>query len=177
MADPHELYKGRIVRLTLERATLPNQRVVQLELVRHPGAAAVVPLRDDGQVVLIHQFRYAVGGYLYEVPAGTLSPGETPEQCARREVEEEAGYRLGRLEPLGRIVTAPGFCDEQIHLFLATELQPTRQALERDEVLSVTPMPFDAAMAKIRDNTIRDAKSIAALHLAYERAKTLGLIS
>ena len=176
MAETKEIYKGRIIRVTAEEVTLPNGRSTRLELVRHPGASAVVPLREDGRVLLIHQFRYAVGGYLYEVPAGTLSPGETPEACARREVEEEVGHRAGRLESLGSIVTAPGFCNEVIHLFLATELAATKQSLDHDEVLRVVEMGFDEAMAKIQDNTIRDAKSIAALCLAYERAKRLKLV-
>jgi ADP-ribose pyrophosphatase len=176
VAETKEIYKGRVIRVTVEEVVLPNGRSTRLELVRHPGASAVVPLREDGRLLLIHQFRHAVGGYLYEVPAGTLSPGETPEACARREVEEEVGHRPGRLESLGSIVTAPGFCNEVIHLFLAMELVATKQSLDPDEVLRVVEMGFDEAMAKIQDNTIRDAKSIAALCLAYERAKRLGLV-
>jgi len=176
VAETKEIYTGRIIRVTVEEATLPNGRSTRLELVRHPGASAVVPLREDGRVLLIHQFRHAIGGYLYEVPAGTLSPGETPEACARREVEEEVGHRPGRLESVGSIVTAPGFCNEVIHLFLATELTVTKQSLDHDEVLRVVEMGFDEAMAKIQDNTIRDAKSIAALCLAHERAKRLRLV-
>ncbi|MEW6324495.1 MAG: NUDIX hydrolase, partial [Nitrospirota bacterium] len=138
MADVRDIYRGRVIRVTVEDVALPNGRTTRLDLVRHPGASAVVPLREDGCVLLVRQFRHAVGGYLYEVPAGTLAPGETPEGCARREVEEEAGVRPGALYPLGSIVTAPGFCDEEIHLFLATQLQPAPQSLEPDEVLSVT---------------------------------------
>ena len=169
--NARDIYAGRIIRLTAEEVRLPNGRTTRLDIIRHPGAAAVVPLLDDGRVALVHQFRHAVGGYLYEVPAGTLQPGEAPEACARREVEEEAGYRPGRLESLGRIVTAPGFCDEEIHLFLATALAPTRQTLDHDEVLNVVLMPFEKAIAMVRDNTIRDAKSIAALTLADARRR------
>jgi ADP-ribose pyrophosphatase len=164
-------YQGRIIRVAAETVTLPDRRVIRLDVVRHPGASAVVPVKENGSVVLIHQFRHAAGGYLYEVPAGTLAPGESPEACAMREVEEEVGYRAGRLERLGDIVTAPGFCDEQIHLYLATDLQRSRQSLDEDEILTVVEMPLAEAMAKIYDNTIRDAKSIAALVLAYERMK------
>jgi ADP-ribose pyrophosphatase len=174
MTAPKKLpppYQGRIIRVAAETVTLPNRRVIQLDVVRHPGASAVVPLTDDGTVILIHQFRYAVGGYLYEVPAGTLAPGESPDACALREVEEETGYRAGRLVRLGSIVTAPGFCDEQIHLYLGTQLQQTRQLLDDDEILTVVEMTLDEAMAKIFDNTIRDAKSIAALVLAEARIK------
>jgi ADP-ribose pyrophosphatase len=171
-----EIYRGKVIRVSVETVTLPNRQQTELELVRHPGASAVVPLRDNGHVILIHQFRYAVGGYLYEVPAGKLTPGESPQACAEREVEEEIGYRAGHLDALGSIVTAPGFCDERIHLFLATELAASAQSLDQDEVLTVVEMPFEEAMEKIRDQTIQDAKSIAALYLAYERAKTQKLI-
>jgi ADP-ribose diphosphatase len=165
-------YQGRIIRVAAETVTLPNRRVTRLDVVRHPGASAVVPVKEDGTVLLIHQFRHAAGGYLFEVPAGTLAPGESPDACAMREVEEEVGYRAGRLAHLGSIVTAPGFCDEQIHLYLATDLQPSRQSLDHDEVLTVVEMPLAEAMAKIYDNTIRDAKSIAALVLANEKIKS-----
>jgi ADP-ribose pyrophosphatase len=174
MTDPNPSpppYQGRIIRVAAETVTLPNRRVVQLDVVRHPGASAVVPVKEDGTVLLIHQFRHAAGGYLFEVPAGTLAPGESPDACALREVEEEVGYRAGRLAHLGSIVTAPGFCDEQIHLYLATDLQPSRQSLDHDEVLTIVEMPLAEAMSKIYDNTIRDAKSIAALVLANERLK------
>jgi ADP-ribose pyrophosphatase len=169
--EPSPPYQGRIIRVAAETVTLPNGGVARLDVVRHPGASAVVPVKDDGTVLLIHQFRHAVGGYLYEVPAGTLAKGESPDACAMREVEEETGYRAGRLVRLGSIVTAPGFCDEQIHLYLATRLEQTRQSLDHDEVLTVIEMSLDEAMAKIHDNTIRDAKSIAALVLAYARVK------
>jgi ADP-ribose pyrophosphatase len=162
-------YQGRIFRVSAETVTLPNHQVIRLDVVRHPGASAVVPIKEDGTVLLIHQFRHAAGGYLYEVPAGTLAPGESPDNCALREVEEETGYRAGRLVRLGGIVTAPGFCDEQIHLYLATELQQSRQSLDHDEILTVVEMPLAEAIAKVYDNTIRDAKSIAALVLANEK--------
>ncbi|MBI3620753.1 MAG: NUDIX hydrolase [Nitrospirae bacterium] len=175
--EPPPPYQGRIIRVAAETVTLPNGEVTRLDVVRHPGASAVVPVKDDGTVLLIHQFRHAAGGYLYEVPAGTLAEGESPDACAMREVEEETGYRAGRLVRLGSIVTAPGFCDEQIHLYLATRLEQSRQSLDHDEVLTVVEMSLDEAMAKVHDNTIRDAKSIAALVLASERIKGQPVIS
>ncbi|MBI3803909.1 MAG: NUDIX hydrolase [Nitrospirae bacterium] len=171
-----EIYRGKIVHLFIESATLPNGKTFELEVVRHPGAAAVVPLLANGKVVLIYQYRHAAGGYIYEVPAGKLDKGEAPEACAAREVEEEIGYRVGALEKLTTIFTAPGFCDEQIHLFLATGLTPSAQDLGEDEVLQIIEMPFAEAMQKIEDQTIRDAKSIVALELAYGRAKKQGWI-
>lgn len=171
-----EIYRGKIVHLFVESAALPNGKTFELEVVRHPGASAVVPLKEDGKVVLIYQYRHAAGGFIYEVPAGKLSPGEAPESCAEREVEEEVGYKIGKLEKLTTIFTAPGFCDEQIHLFLGTELVFSGQQLGEDEVLQVIEMPFEEAMNRIEDQTIRDAKSIVALELAYGRAKKRGWI-
>ena len=132
-----EVYRGRVVHLVTESFTLPNGRPVTLEMVRHPGAAAIVPVNDALEVLLIKQYRHAAGGFIYEVPAGTLHPGEAPEACAARELTEEAGVRAGRLERLGSIFTTPGFTDEVIHLFLARDLEPASQALDADEVLSV----------------------------------------
>lgn len=171
-----EIYRGKIVHLFVESAALPNGKTFELEVVRHPGASAVVPLKEDGKVVLIYQYRHAAGGFIYEVPAGKLSPGELPELCAEREVEEEVGYKVGKLEKLTTIFTAPGFCDEQIHLFVGTELVFSGQQLGEDEVLQVIEMPFEEAMNRIEDQTIRDAKSIVALELAYRRAKKRGWI-
>lgn len=171
-----EIYRGKIVHLFVESADLPNGKTFEMEVVRHPGASAVVPLKEDGKVVLIYQYRHAAGGFIYEVPAGKLSPGEAPESCAEREVEEEVGYKVGKLEKLTTIFTAPGFCDEQIHLFLGTELVFSGQQLGEDEVLQVIEMPFEEAMNRIEDQTIRDAKSIVALELAYRRAKKRGWI-
>lgn len=158
-----ELYRGQVVHLFVETAVLPNGNQVKLEIVRHPGAAAVVPLLDNGDVVLVHQYRHAAGGYLYEIPAGKLSPGESPEACAHREVEEETGFRIGALHPMTTIYTAPGFCDEQIHIYLARGLTRGRQQLDEHEALNVVVMPFSEAIRKIQDRTIRDAKSIVGL--------------
>lgn len=174
--ESEEIYRGKVVHLFVEAALLPNGERIEQEIVRHPGASAVVPLLADGKVILIHQFRYAARGYIYEIPAGKLDPGEAPEGCAARETEEEIGYRVGKLEKLTTIFTAPGFCDEQIHIYLGTGLTLTRQNLGADEVLEVVEMSFEEAMKKIEDETIRDAKTIVGLELAYPRAKKLGLI-
>ncbi len=169
-----EIYRGQIVQLFIEMAHLPNGKTVEMEVIRHPGAAAVVPLLENGDVILVHQYRHVTGGYLYEIPAGKLSLGETPEACACREVEEEIGYRVGTLHPLTTIYTAPGFCDEQIHIYLARGLTCSRQNLDEHEVLDVVVMPFDEAMKKIAERTIRDAKSIVGLQMAYALTSRLG---
>lgn len=165
------IYKGKVVTLTLETVTLPNGATVELEVVRHPGAAAIVPMKDERTVILIRQFRLAAGGYIYEIPAGKLHPGEDPRLCAERELEEEIGYCAGKIERLETFFTAPGFTDEVMHLFLATGLTKTKQNLDHDEVIEVIEMPLEEAIARIRDGTIRDAKTIVGLQSVYLRQR------
>ncbi len=157
------IYRGRLVDLDLDTVRLPNGTTLELEILRHPGAAAVVPLKPDGSVLLIRQYRHAAGGYIYEIPAGKLNPGELPIVCAARELEEETGYRAASLQPLLSMLTTPGFTDEVIHLFLATGLGPGVQRLGGDEVLQVIELPLGKAIGLIEDGTIRDAKTIVGL--------------
>ena len=163
------VFNGKIIQLNEEETILPNGHRKSFEIVRHPGAAAIVPLKENGSVILIRQYRYAVDGYLLEIPAGTLHPGEDPMVCAARELEEEIGYKAIRWQKLLPIFTAPGFCDEKIHLYLAQGLRETRQRLDRDEIIERIEMPLSEAIAKILDGTICDAKSIAALTRVYLR--------
>jgi ADP-ribose pyrophosphatase len=163
------IYTGRIVKLNLETVTLPNGATVELEIIHHPGAVAVVPMKDDRTVVLIRQYRHAAGGYIYEIPAGTLHPGEDPRDCAARELEEEIGYRAGAFEPLLSFFTTPGFTDEIIHVYRAIGLTRGTQDLGSDEVLEVVEMPLDAAMDRIADGTIRDGKTIVGLQATFLR--------
>jgi ADP-ribose pyrophosphatase len=156
-----------VVNLGVETVTLPNGATVELEVIRHQGASAVVPLQEDGTVLLIRQYRHAAGGFIYEIPAGKLDPGENPLACAERELEEETGRRAGHLEHLLTFFTTPGFTDEIIHIYLATELIPGVQNLEHDEVLEVVEMPLEHALQRIADGTIRDGKTIIGLQTAF----------
>ena len=160
------VYKGRVGEFNLEEARLPNGRTVQLEVLRHPGASAIVPLQEDGQVVMIRQYRHAAGGMIDEIPAGRLDPGEAPLDCARRELAEEVGREASQWDRLGAIWTTPGFTDEKIHLFLARNLNPVSQALEHDEVIEVVHRPLEEALTMIRRGQIMDGKTICALMLA-----------
>ncbi len=164
--ERREIYSGRVIDLAVERLRLPNGSVCDMEMVHHRGAAAVVPVDADGQVILVRQYRHAVGGWLLEVPAGKLDGGEAPDACAERELAEETGFAAGRLVPLDWIWTTPGFSDEKIWLFLAVDLTPARQSLEVDECLTVERLPFDEAVAQAARGEIRDGKSVCALHRA-----------
>jgi ADP-ribose pyrophosphatase len=165
-------YQGRSIAVYVEEAELPGGRRVDLDVVRHPGASAIVPFETDDVVLLIRQHRHAAGGTIWEVPAGKLD-GDTPEVCARKELEEEAGRRAGRIERLGSILTTPGFTDEVIHLFAAFDLEPIPQRLESDEVIDVVPTPIGEALELIWSGALTDAKSVVAL---VHAARRLGLL-
>lgn len=163
------IYDGRIVHLSIDEIRFPDGTTGELEMIRHSGAAAVLPLvgepaEPDPDILLVRQYRYAAGGYLYEVPAGRPEqPGEPWEACARRELREETGYGAERLEPLASIYTTPGFTDERIHLFIARGLVPGETAHDADEFMEVERMHLSRALEMVRDGTIRDAKTICTL--------------
>ena len=144
----------------------------ELEIIRHPGASAVVPLLSDPDapdptVLLIRQFRHAAGGFIWEIPAGVLEPGETPERCARRELEEETGATAERIEHLATVFTTPGFTDERIHLFVAHGIRVGEPNREHDEFMEVKGVALSEVLRMIRDGDLVDAKSVVAvLYLA-----------
>jgi ADP-ribose pyrophosphatase len=166
--DSRRIHTGRVVRLDVDTVRFPDGSTGQLELIRHPGAAAIVPCASDPPgadptILLIRQYRYATGGQLWEIPAGTLDPGEDPEACARRELMEETGVTAARLQRLTSIWTTPGFTNEVIHLYLATGLTTGEPSRERDEFIEVVPQPLSRVLALIRDGEIRDAKTVVAI--------------
>lgn len=164
------VHRGRVFELGTERVRLPDDREVTLDVIRHPGAAAIVPLTDAGEVLLLQQFRHAAGGYLWEIPAGTLEPGEEPLACAERELIEEAGVRAGEMIALGEIVPVPGYSTERIHLFLARGLSPLAQKLDADELIAeVRAIPAAEVVRWLADGTLIDAKSAVAIARARER--------
>ncbi len=166
------IHEGPVVRLSLDRVRFPDGSAGTLEIIRHSGAAAVLPVVDplphpDPRIILVRQFRYAGGGYLHEVPAGRPDRvGEPWEVCAGRELEEETGFIAGRLERLASILTTPGFTDERIHLFLATELRPGRIARDVDEFMEPVELRLSEALGMIGDGRIEDAKTICTLLFA-----------
>jgi ADP-ribose pyrophosphatase len=163
MLERRTVFAGRVLDVGEERHRLPNGRETIFEVIRHPGGAAVLPVFADGRVLLIRQYRPALGATLWEIPAGRLEPGESPEACVHRELAEEAGYVAGRLEPLGGVWSAAGFCDEHVALFAAFELQPVPPAPEADEIIEPVAMPLADALALVFCGELRDAKTQLAL--------------
>lgn len=168
------LHEGSVGAFGLEEVELPSGKRITLELLRHPGAAAVVPFLDDERILLLSQYRYAAGGTIWEVPAGKLDKGEDPELCALRELEEETGYRAGRIERTGVILTSPGFTDERIHLFCAYDLEPGTLQHEPAEQIVVHEVRFSEALEMIDRGELIDAKSIVALYHAQQRRARSG---
>ncbi|NKB81892.1 MAG: NUDIX domain-containing protein [Nitrospirales bacterium] len=166
------IYNGRLLQLSIETMTLPNGTTVELEFIHHPGAAAVVPMKDDATVILIRQYRHAVRKWIYEIPAGKLDPGEKPIACAARELQEEIGYRAGQLTHLLSFLTTPGFTDEVIHIYLGTGLLPGQQNLDSDEMLEIIDMPLEQALTMIQDGSIQDGKTIIGLQTTYFRRQS-----
>jgi len=162
-------FEGRRITLTVDRVRFPDGSEGELEMIRHPGASAVLPvfgsLSDaDPEILLIRQYRYATDGYIWEVPAGVPDePGEPWETCAHRELEEETAYRAGTMTRMTHIYTTPGFTDEVIHLFVATDLTPGESKLDDDEFVEVVRLPFSEAIEMVRRGDIVDCKSIATL--------------
>lgn len=162
------VYSGRVIAVDVDEVRFPDGSVGKLEMVRHSGASAIVPLlndSDDPTVLLIRQYRYAADGYIYEVPAGRLETDESPETCAARELEEETGYVAGKLQRLTTIYTTPGFTDERIHLFVGRSLSRGKEKRERDEFMELCEFPLSKTIDMIRGGEIADGKTAIALFL------------
>jgi 8-oxo-dGTP pyrophosphatase MutT (NUDIX family) len=155
-----------VVDVGIEHAHLPNGISLDLAIIRHPGASAIVALDDDGTIAMLTQFRHAIGGWLREIPAGCRNGSESALQCAGRELREEAGLTAERWDYLGEIVTIPSFCDERIELFLARQLSPAEGQLDLDEVIKVERVRLEEALTMVTAGEIIDAKTIAGLHQA-----------
>ncbi len=163
-----EVFRGRIFDVTIDTVR-EGDKTYQREVVHHPGSAVIVPAFEDGTVALVCQYRHPAVRYLLEVPAGTLNRGERPEEGAARELEEELGFVAGRLEKLSEFYVSPGFCEEKMWIYLATEMVETKQQLEEDEIVDVVRLPFSQALEMISAGEIEDAKTIIGLMLAAPR--------
>ena len=170
------VYNGRMINVDLDRVRFPNGSEGELEMVRHPGASAVVPFLsdprgEDPQILLLRQYRYAAEGFLYEIPAGKLDDGEDPADCARRELVEETGCTPQRVEHLLTFYTTPGFTDEKIHIFMAVGLSAGVTAHEKDEFIEVETMSLSRALELVERGEIQDGKTaLGILYAAGYRA-------
>lgn len=165
------IYTGKIITVDRDTVRFPDGSVGEMDMVRHPGASAVVPFltdvaSDDPQILLLRQYRYAAGQYLYEVPAGRLDPGESPNDCAVRELREETGCAASSIEYLFTMFTTPGFTDERIHVFLAAGLNRGTTSHEADEFMTVETVTLSAALRLIKEGEIKDAKTALAILFA-----------
>jgi ADP-ribose pyrophosphatase len=168
-----QLYQGKVLDLQRESWELPDGREAEFEIVRHPGGAAILPILPDGRLLLLRQFRPAANGYVVEIPAGRLEAGEGPQQCAVRELQEEAGWQTGKVTPLGTVFSTPGFCDERIHLFLAEQLTPDVVSREPDEFIELFEIDLAGALDMIERGEIPDSKTQLAI-LTYARLTRSG---
>lgn len=171
------VYAGRIINVDIDTVQFPNGATGELEMVRHPGAAAVIPFAsdpdgDDPQILLIKQYRYATNGFVYEIPAGKLDGGEAPIACAHRELREETGCTARHMEPLCSFYTTPGFTDERIHAFMAWDLTRGDVSHETDEILTIETVTMSRALELIKTGELVDAKT--ALSILYAAGFRLG---
>jgi ADP-ribose pyrophosphatase len=166
-----EVFRGRVIRLVERDLRLPNGRRTTFNIVEHPGAVAIVPVFENGDVMLLRQFRPSIGEELYEIPAGTLEEGESPLETARREIVEETGHRARKWSKLAEFYTAPGFCTELMHLFVARDLVPASAEGDADEVIRAVRVPIGRALDLVRRRRVRDAKSIAGLLMYHGRSE------
>lgn len=160
-----EIFKGKIISLQVDDVELPNGKTSKREIVKHPGAVAVIAVTDEGKIVLVEQYRKAMERTLVEIPAGKLEKGEDPAKCARRELEEETGYECKEMEWLVSFYTSPGFADEIIHLYVAKGLSQKEDAagLDEDEFVNVEEVTLEEAIAYVKEKKIYDAKTAYAI--------------
>jgi len=163
--DRVTLHQGRVFNLVRENVTLANGVSVDLDIVRHPGASAVLAQPISDTVILVKQYRHALEDFIWEIPAGTLDENELPLECAKRELIEETGFSASVWQKLGEITPVPGYSDERIHIFMATDLKPAQQDLDKDEVLEAHEVALDEAMEMISKGAIQDGKTISGLFM------------
>lgn len=171
LIERNEIFAGRVIQVSVDQVELPNGKRIPLEIVRHPGGAAVVAIDADDRICLLRQFRHAAGGYVYELPAGKLEPGEPPEATARRELVEEASVSAAEWRSLGAYFSSPGCFTEVIHLYLATGLTQEAGNPEDDEVFQVEWWPLSRAVENAISGEFTDAKTIIGILRAASREK------
>ncbi|MCQ2010040.1 NUDIX hydrolase [Sporolactobacillus sp. STSJ-5] len=169
--DSKEIFKGRIVHLFVDQVELPNGETSTREVVKHPGAVAVIAVNKEGKLLLVRQYRYPLNGIIYEIPAGKLEPDENPDDSALRELEEETGYRCKKMEKIASFYSSPGFSDELLHVYFTDSLIEGKQHLDQDEFLEVCAVSLEEAVQMVKDHRIYDAKSVYAVQYMQLHAK------
>jgi ADP-ribose pyrophosphatase len=169
LLDSQKIFAGIVFDVERDRLREESGLEVIRDVVRHPGGAGGLPLFADGRVALVRQYRHPARRELLEIPAGRIEAGETPAECAAREIEAEIGARAGRLEKLAEFYSTPGFCEEKLYVYLATELTPARQNLDHDEVVEIVSLPLIEAVRLAAQGEVADSKTIIALLLAAQR--------
>lgn len=158
------IYEGKVFNVRRDLVKIDDKTIVK-EVVEHPGASAILPILEDGRILLIKQYRHPIGEVIFEIPAGTLERDEDPEKCAIRELKEETGYAAGKISYLTTLYLAPGYSSERLHIYLAKNLRKGEQRLEEDEEIDVIKMRLEDAVEAIKSGKIKDAKTIAAILL------------
>jgi ADP-ribose pyrophosphatase len=169
--DRTTIYNARVFTLVRENVTLDNDVTTDVEFVEHPGATAVIPMLNETRIVLLKQYRHTLKKYIWEIPAGTRDPKESVIDCAKRELIEETGYSAAHWHKLGEITPVPGYSNERVYIFIATELKTAERHLDEDEIINVHEVAFEEALDMIRRGEIQDAKSIAGLFMAFDWLK------
>ncbi|TGA98180.1 NUDIX hydrolase [Sporolactobacillus shoreae] len=169
--ESKEIFKGKIVHLFLDKVSLPDGRSASREVVKHPGAVAIIAADDEGKLLLVRQYRYPMNKILYEIPAGKLEPGENPDDAARRELEEETGYQCEEMKKVSSFYSSPGFSDELLHVYFTHSLISGKQHLDEDEFLEVYAVTLEEAEHMVEDHRIADAKTVYAVQ--YMRLRSL----
>ena len=171
LIESQNIFTGAVFSVERDRLREENGSEIVREVVRHAGGAGCLPLFDDGRVALVKQYRHPARRELLEIPAGKIEAGETPMECAAREVEQEIGFRVGRIEPLAEFYSTPGFCEERLYVYLATELEQAEQNLDHDEFVEIVYLPLNEAVAMAERGEIEDSKTIIALLLAARKVR------
>ncbi len=162
-----QIYSGKLFSFVTEDVTLPNGVRSEFAMVRHPGSTAIVPMLDDNTIVMTLQYRHPIREYILEIPAGTMEPGESPINCAKRELEEETGFAASKFVELGQTHILPAYSDEKIYIYLARDLTASQQNLDPDEIIHIVEHPFDEIMQLIDKGSITDALTIMSIYRAW----------
>lgn len=168
------IYQGAVFSVTRDIIAAPSGLQITREVIQHAGGAGGIALFEDGRIALVKQYRHPAKDFLLEIPAGKIDAGESPEECAAREIEEELGFKIGKIEKLAEFYSTPGFCGEKLHVYLATQLEPTAQNLDHDEEVEIIFMPLAEAIALAENGQIFDAKTIIALLLLQQKLAAQG---